>query len=202
MPSGTGKTVSLLALITSYQVQHPSRKLVYCSRTIQEIEKVLEEAKRVLLYRDTEMGADAPQTLCVGLSSRKNLCIHPEVNEYRDGSVVDSKCRSMTASWIRDQAKAGDTSIELCNFFEGYEERGGKEITAKGVMSLTDLRELGRTKEWCPYFLGRRLVNLANIVVYSYQYVIDPRISEIISSSFPPESIIVFDEAHNIGILV
>jgi Rad3-related DNA helicase len=41
MPSGTGKTVSLLSLITSYQLAHPEvGKLVYCSRTVPEIEKV------------------------------------------------------------------------------------------------------------------------------------------------------------------
>jgi hypothetical protein len=100
MPSGTGKTVSLLSLITSYQVSKPNEtpKLIYCSRTIQEIEKVLEEAKRVLAYRDQEMGANAPRTLCVGLSSRKNLCIHPDVSEERDGNIVDRYTLSPSSS--------------------------------------------------------------------------------------------------------
>jgi Rad3-related DNA helicase len=34
MPSGTGKTVTLLSLIVAYQQYYPShRKLIYCSRT-------------------------------------------------------------------------------------------------------------------------------------------------------------------------
>jgi DNA excision repair protein ERCC-2 len=46
MPSGTGKTVSLLSLITSYQLAHPEvGKLVYCSRTVPEIEKVPTKAR-------------------------------------------------------------------------------------------------------------------------------------------------------------
>lgn len=42
MPSGTGKTVSLLSLILAYMKAHPAHvtKLIYCSRTIPEIEKV------------------------------------------------------------------------------------------------------------------------------------------------------------------
>jgi DNA excision repair protein ERCC-2 len=33
MPSGTGKTVTLLSLIVAYQQHHPEkRKLIYCSR--------------------------------------------------------------------------------------------------------------------------------------------------------------------------
>ena len=38
MPTGTGKTVCVLALITSYQHAHPEMgKLVYCTRTVPEV---------------------------------------------------------------------------------------------------------------------------------------------------------------------
>lgn len=37
MPSGTGKTVSLLSLIVAYQQHHPEqRKLIYCSREFRQ----------------------------------------------------------------------------------------------------------------------------------------------------------------------
>ena len=44
MPTGTGKTITLLSLITSYQRVHRETigKLIYCTRTIPEMEKVLE----------------------------------------------------------------------------------------------------------------------------------------------------------------
>ena len=52
MPSGTGKTVSLLSLIVAYQQFHPEkRKLIYCSRTMSEIEKALAELKALMKYR-------------------------------------------------------------------------------------------------------------------------------------------------------
>lgn len=97
MPSGTGKTVSLLSLIVSYmQVSfsvfinpHPSvlmlqfyptkRKLIYCSRTVPEIEKALAELKRLMEYR-AEMGAHDEEFRGLGLTSRKNTCLHPEVS--------------------------------------------------------------------------------------------------------------------------
>jgi len=48
MPTGTGKTVCLLSLILSYIKQvNPSYKLVYCTRTIVEMDKTLEELKFV-----------------------------------------------------------------------------------------------------------------------------------------------------------
>lgn len=39
----------------------------------------------------------------------------------------------------------------------------------------------------------------ANIVVYSYHYLLDPKIAELVSKELSKESVVVFDEAHNIG---
>lgn len=53
MPTGTGKTITLLSLITSYQLAHPEvGKLIYCTRTVPEMEKVLAELKELVHYRD------------------------------------------------------------------------------------------------------------------------------------------------------
>lgn len=162
MPSGTGKTVSLLALIMAYQrVSDPLgqwkgkrygaaqaeptvvlqayplevTKLIYCSRTVPEIEKVrkgqcwcsltlpgfcwsscgchhsmgavfgrlrpgwaevcdfseaksllpsrlaqvIEELRKLLSFYEKQEGEKLP-FLGLALSSRKNLCIHPEVS--------------------------------------------------------------------------------------------------------------------------
>jgi DNA excision repair protein ERCC-2 len=46
--------------------------------------------------------------------------------------------------------------------------------------------------------MTRRLINHANILVYNYQYTLDPRISNVVSAELENECIVVFDEAHNI----
>lgn len=80
MPSGTGKTITLLALIVAYMLEHPLdiTKLIYCSRTVPEIEKVLEELKKLIDYYEKETSSK-PKIIGLVLSSRKNMCIHPEV---------------------------------------------------------------------------------------------------------------------------
>ena len=57
---GTGKTVSLLSLIVAYMRANPNdvTKLIYCSRTIPEIEKVLEECKNLFEYYKNVVGED------------------------------------------------------------------------------------------------------------------------------------------------
>ena len=106
MPTGTGKTVCLLSLIVSFIKQcKPSFKLVYCTRTIVEMEKTLEELKFVQSQREKDFAGEAgTQELCTGilalcLSSRRNLCIHEQVSTEDDRERVDSECRRRTAFW-------------------------------------------------------------------------------------------------------
>lgn len=57
MPTGTGKTITLLSLITSYMLANPSvGKLIYCTRTVHEMEKVLEELRKLQAYQEKALG--------------------------------------------------------------------------------------------------------------------------------------------------
>lgn len=89
MPSGTGKTVSLLSLIVAYMLANPLSvtKLIYCSRTVPEIEKVIEELKKLMAYYERERG-QKPKMVGLVLSSRKNMCIHPQVHDSMNMNVT------------------------------------------------------------------------------------------------------------------
>lgn len=41
-------------------------------------------------------------------------------------------------------------------------------------------------------------INHASIVVYSYYYLIDPKIADVVSKELCKEAVVVCDEAHNI----
>jgi DNA excision repair protein ERCC-2 len=123
MPTGTGKTVCLLSLITSYQYQYPltTGKLIYCTRTVPEMVKCMDEIKKVISYRTKVLGnqtSTAGRVLALCLSSRRNMCIHPIVMTEGDRETVDSACRSMTASWVRGRPDVQPE--DLCSFYENY----------------------------------------------------------------------------------
>ncbi|KAL2925475.1 General transcription and DNA repair factor IIH helicase subunit XPD [Bienertia sinuspersici] len=198
MPTGTGKTIALLSLITSYTLSKPSNpiKLVYCTRTVHEMEKTLAELKVLHDYQVHHLGPSA-RLLAVGLSSRKNLCINPSVVSAENRDSVDAGCRKLTASWVRALA-IENPNIPTCSFYDEYEKSGSEAVLPPGVYTLQDLRAFGKKKGWCPYFLARHMVQFANVVVYSYQYLLDPKVAGIISKEMQRESVVVFDEAHNI----
>ncbi|XP_051632419.1 general transcription and DNA repair factor IIH helicase subunit XPD-like isoform X3 [Manacus candei] len=197
MPSGTGKTVSLLSLIVAYQRAHPLdvSKLIYCSRTVPEIEKVVEELRKLLECYEKDLGEPLP-FLGLALSSRKNLCVHPEVSALRFGKDVDSRCLALTASYLRDPPEGPPRPS--CSFFQEFEARGRQSPLPFGVHNLDDLRTLGRQRGLCPYFMARTSLPHANVVVYSYHYLLDPKIAGLVSGELARSSVVVFDEAHNI----
>ncbi|ELK33414.1 TFIIH basal transcription factor complex helicase XPD subunit, partial [Myotis davidii] len=139
MPSGTGKTVSLLALIMAYQ----------------------------------------------------------RVTPLRFGKDVDGKCHSLTASYVRAQYQR-DPSLPHCRFYEEFDIHGRQVPLPAGIYNLDDLKAVGRRQGWCPYFLARYSILHANVVVYSYHYLLDPKIADLVSKELARKAVVVFDEAHNI----
>jgi DNA excision repair protein ERCC-2 len=264
MPTGTGKTVCLLSLITSYQYANPSAgKLVYCTRTVPEMNSVVEELGTVLAYRaeqlrlqeqqnqpppvqDQDMedisanqasaenssdvanpnaspkrkkprrivgpkkvrenmgpisegkGAGGSGVLALCLSSRRNMCIHERVMAESDREAVDAACRSMTASWVVEQARSRPGSFETCSYYDNFQSAGEATTMPSGVYDLEELKKWGQARGWCPYYLTRQAINHANILVFNYQYMLDPKVAKMVSKELEAESIIVFDEAHNI----
>jgi DNA excision repair protein ERCC-2 len=197
MPSGTGKTVSLLSLIVAYQQFYPEhRKLIYCSRTMSEIEKALAELKALMKYRADQLG-EVEDFRALGLTSRKNLCLHPSVKREKSGSVVDARCRSLTAGFVKEKKERGE-DVELCVYHENLDLLEPHNLLPTGVWTLDGLARYGEEHKQCPYFTSRRMMPFCNVIIYSYHYLLDPKIAERVSKELSKDCIVVFDEAHNI----
>ena len=87
------------------------------------------------------------------------------------------------------------------NFLSEWKGVSGWEVShqrEEGDARPWEEEELGKGKGWCPYFLARHVIAFADVVVYNYQYLLDPKISQLVSKSMQRECVVVFDEAHNI----
>ncbi|KAM3446237.1 hypothetical protein MY3296_009865 [Beauveria thailandica] len=197
MPSGTGKTVSLLSLIVAYQQCMPEkRKLIYCSRTMSEIEKALMELEALMKYRTEQLGHEE-DFRGLGLTSRKNLCLHPSVKREKSGSVVDARCRSLTAGFVKEKKERGE-NVDLCVYHDNLDLLEPHNLIPNGVWTFDGILRYGEEHKQCPYFTARRMMQYCNVVIFSYHYLLDPKIAERVSKDFSKDCIVVFDEAHNI----
>jgi DNA excision repair protein ERCC-2 len=197
MPSGTGKTVSLLSLIVAYQQYYPEhRKLIYCSRTMSEIEKALHELKALMKYRTEQLGYEE-DFRGLGLTSRKNLCLHPSVKREKSGQVVDARCRSLTAGFVKEKKERGE-DVDCCIYHDNLDLLEPHALVPTGVFTFDGILKYGEAHKQCPYFSVRRMMPYCNVIIYSYHYLLDPKIAERVSKELSKDCIVVFDEAHNI----
>jgi DNA excision repair protein ERCC-2 len=93
MPTGTGKTVSLLSFILSYQLAKPLqyRKLIYCTRTFAELEKTIEELKLVVDYIQAEFDEDENDRIRKMLEQRAAEESKKELENLQSEKVVKKR---------------------------------------------------------------------------------------------------------------
>ncbi len=81
-----------------------------------EIEKALAELKSLMEYRAKELGYQE-DFRGLGLTSRKNLCLHPSVRREKSGAVVDARCRSLTAGFVKEKKERGE-DVDVCVYHD------------------------------------------------------------------------------------
>lgn len=184
MPCGTGKTIALLASVLSYQLHCRQRdapfKVVYCSRTVSEIDKTLLELKALVAYIGTENQQAVSSYLGIGLSSRQNMCVNEQAQCSKD---VDLACRKMV------------NRLEglKCDFYENT-----RAEILPGIYTFDEIKKYSSERGMCPYYLVRECLDSADCIVYSYNYLLDPAIHPVVSKGLPQNTVVIFDEAHNI----
>lgn len=84
--------------------------------TMSEIEKALAELKALMKYRAEQLGYEE-EFRGLGLTSRKNLCLHPSVKREKSGAIVDARCRSLTAGFIKEKKDRGE-NVDVCVYHD------------------------------------------------------------------------------------
>jgi Rad3-related DNA helicase len=165
--NGFGKTVCALASILPLD-----RKIVYATRTHEQVRQVLLEVERI-------NGSSGKMFSAVNLASRRHLCLN-------------EKCKRLTAV----------DAMEVCRLLKESDqcpyrtEIDLQSLALPSVLSIRKLRRLGRNKRVCPYFLARKSAGNCTVVVAPYQYVFNEHIRRRIGLNLNSK-VLVFDEAHN-----
>ena len=86
----------------------------------------------------------------------------------------------MKKFYCRERHAQG-SDVPICDFYEAFDAHGRDTNLPTGAYNLDDLKSMGSSKGFCPYFLARWAIGQANIVVYSYHYLLDPKIADVVS---------------------
>jgi len=165
--NGFGKTVCALSALLPLE-----RRIVYATRTHEQVRQVLEEMERI-------NGKSSREFLAVNLASRSHLCL-------------DRRCSTLSAG----------EGLEACRILREEErcrhkwDLEGYEPVLSPVLSIAELRRYGEAENVCPYFLARKMAEKSHVIVAPYQYVFDPMIRQRMGLELS-DKVLVFDEAHN-----
>lgn len=122
-----------------------------------EIEKALAELKALMKYRAEQLGHEE-EFRGMGLTSRKNLCLHPQVKREKSGTIVDAKCRSLTAGFVKEKKERGE-DVPVCIYHDNLDLLEPHNLIPNGVWTLDGIMRYGEEKKQCPYFTSRRMVS-------------------------------------------
>lgn len=174
-PTGFGKTPVILAALLPYI----DYNIVWTVRTGNETDRPIEELKII----NRESGEDF-----FGFSYRgkRDMCIlAKEIDMGGEPSYSD------VSFLCREQGKD-------CPYRRNLERINPVDI-AKNSLLYSELLELSKNLEICPYYAQQRLLPLADVVSLSYNYVVNEQLGWVIKRSFPyRRSFLVVDEAHNL----
>jgi len=85
MPSDMRKTTALLSLIVAYMEVFPDKltKLVYCCCTVAEVDKVVEELRKLMVCYEKECGQEQNEVLArVVVCSYQDL-LDPKIDKHK-----------------------------------------------------------------------------------------------------------------------
>ena len=211
-PTGTGKTLSLLASSLAYQTRTkntprelPSTldtKSPYFSKENPLPTNAFDYDKPENLYSYPRIYYTSrthsqlkqvvselkklknyrPQLAILG--SRRELCINDKMKNSPD---LDKRCRGKTDNHDFCGYQKSSKSIPK-------EFRPGGEYEK---FNIEELQDYCREKNLCPYYLTRALLREADLVLCPYNYIIDERIRNQMKLDIA-KTIILFDEGHNI----
>ena len=113
---------------------------------------------------------------CCNLTPRAPQVLDPGVYTLYDRRQYAARRAGAPTSWPTGAMHFGFPSMLLLLSPVSHNSLWrAPQVLDPGVYTLDDLRQFGRKKGWCPYFLARHMLAFANVVVYNYQYMLDPK---------------------------
>jgi DNA excision repair protein ERCC-2 len=182
--NGLGKTISALAACIPVAMEK-NLKILYVARTHRQHDRVIEELKAI--HRKQPV-------VGVSLRGRNEMCI----NAFATEGAFDPKSMMEVCELLKAKGR--------CPFYLNVQERTMDYIQLSAAVAVrpylaSDILNICKKKELCPYELVKSAVAEARVIALSYLYVFDPVIRMPFLKNLETELskiILIVDEAHNL----
>lgn len=217
--TGSGKTLAVLSAAVSFWDAHPTAisRIVFLCRTIPVVDHVLSEIYHLNQYRSEMFKSTATlpnvnntepplkkenlhtdilipeirKLRALPITSRRRLCINESIART---AHLDIECIKVTRG-----VDLEDTAI--CPAFKNtlkQENELSIDKESYTIPKFIDYCKMYTAGEVCPYFTNRHLLHTADIIVGSYNYILDPKYTGPLGAILDKNTLLIIDEAHNL----
>lgn len=169
-PTGFGKTPIVLSALLD--ASGGESKIIWAVRTGNETDRPIEELKFISRRR---------KTFGISFRGKKDMCLLARRMGISSNEGVSNLCR---------------IKRESCPYFRNLRDSKGVEL--EDPVSFSEVLEIASHSNFCPYFLQISMLDIAEVISLSYNYVLSPLGWAIRHKVRFRDSFLVVDEAHNI----
>lgn len=177
-PTGFGKTPVILSALLE-KITENGGHIIWAVRTGNETDRPIEELKEIV--KKTKI-----PVFGISYRGKKDMCLlarEMNLTDYSDVSYVCQKKR------------------KECIYYKNFRKFKFTKLPTQPML-YSEVLEFARQNNVCPYYLQRELLNFADVISLSYNYIVSDlgwSIKRIVPFY---ESYLVVDEAHNLQFIV
>lgn len=182
--NGLGKTVSALSACLPVAKEN-DLQILYVAKTHRQHERVIEELEAIAKRQDVSG---------ISVRGRTEMCFHPFIVRHApDATSAMEICELLK--------KRGE-----CKYYANIENREDrfsdlKQHVASQPYKASEVLEICRAQQFCPYELVKKAMSDVDVVALSYMYVFDPSVRGTFFKHLNRplnEVLLIVDEAHNL----
>ncbi|KAI3647445.1 hypothetical protein MP228_007666 [Amoeboaphelidium protococcarum] len=146
-------------------------RLIFCSRTHSQLNQIVHE------LRGTGYNVKG-----VTLASRKNYCIHPQVNKFNDVLRLNDACKDLIQK-------------EQCSYYDETLLQQYADLSEP--LDIEELVQYGKRIHVCPYYGSQKAISSSTVITMPYNFLLSKQSRDAAGLNIK-DQIIVIDEAHNV----
>lgn len=184
-------------------------RIIFATRTHSQLQQFLDEIRKTSFsppqvvgddhFKKGSMGAEEDVPLSVlPFGSRKQFCINEEVRNLSSSAAISERCRELTEA--SDTTGNRKRSRNRCQYKNPETEEILRDRALVQMHSIEELVEQGHRLGACPYFASRAALEIGDVDVIGVPYsaVLHRPTRESLGITIDENTVVVFDEAHNI----
>jgi DNA excision repair protein ERCC-2 len=182
--NGLGKTISALSACLPVAIEK-KLKILYVARTHRQHERVIDELR--MIYKKRPVSG-------ISIKGRNEMCL----NAFAANGAFDSKSLMEMCDLLKAKGRClyfKNVDMQTYDYLQLVKQLALKPYTA------TEIQQVCKRKELCPYELVKASLVDTNVIALSYLYAFDPMIRTAFLKHINTDLskvILVVDEAHNL----